>query len=102
MAQLHLNDERFVGLLEKLIGEVQYVQNNPPKFVPEEDKIIKHLLELLSPHSTEIGGPLLIKHVTFVPGRGNLIIEYKPSTAKSTVAFVGSHLDVVPADPANW
>ena len=31
---------------------------------------------MLSPHSTENGGPLKVEHVAFVEGRGNLIIEY--------------------------
>lgn len=36
---LELNTERFVGLMTKLIGEVKYLQDNPPKFVPEEDRL---------------------------------------------------------------
>ncbi|CAE7352077.1 unnamed protein product, partial [Symbiodinium microadriaticum] len=39
--------------------------------------------------------------VTFVEGRGNVIIKY-PGTTDKIVSFVGSHLDVVPADPVNW
>ena len=27
----------YVSLLEKLIGEVEFLQDNPPKFVPQED-----------------------------------------------------------------
>ena len=41
-------------------------------------------------------------HVTYVKGRGNLIIGYSSDGAKGTVGFVGSHLDVVPANPADW
>ena len=33
--QLDLDRDRYVSLLEKLIGEVQ---DNPPKFVPQEDR----------------------------------------------------------------
>eukprot|EP00038_Savillea_parva_P007595 m.171228 g.171228 ORF g.171228 m.171228 type:complete len:440 (-) comp13348_c0_seq1:76-1395(-) len=101
-AAWELNEERFVTLLGKLIGEAKYVQNQPPKLVPEEDKIINHLLELLEPHSTKNGGPLHIQHIHFKEKRGNLIIEYKSAAPKGTVAFVGSHLDVVPADPEGW
>ena len=36
--QMELNKDRYVSLLEKLIGEVESLQNNPPKFVPQEDK----------------------------------------------------------------
>merc|ERR1712048_121349 len=32
---------------------------------------------------------------------GNLKVTY-PGTSKQTVAFVGSHLDVVPANPEDW
>ncbi len=43
-----------------------------------------------------------MEHVTFVKGRGNLMLEYRPEGASGTLAFVGSHLDVVPANPENW
>lgn len=43
-----------------------------------------------------------MEHVTYVEGRGNLLLEYSPPGAKGTVAFVGSHLDVVPANPETW
>ena len=64
-----------------------------------------------------------MEHVWYVEGRGNLMIEYTPEGAKGeweggyfsfvcttylvfvlsgTVAFVGSHLDVVPANPETW
>ncbi|XP_065175134.1 uncharacterized protein LOC135805072 [Sycon ciliatum] len=97
-----LNEERYIDLLTKLIGESEHVQNNPPKFVPQEDKVIQHLLEALRPYSTENGGPLQVEHVTYVPGRGNLIIKYMSEGAKGIVSFVGSHLDVVPANPETW
>ena len=64
---MELNSERYLSLMDKLISESRYVQNNPPKFVPEEDKIIKHLLDILSPHSIENGGVLKIQHVSFIP-----------------------------------
>ena len=44
-------------------------------------RAIKHLLDVLTPHSTENGGPLKVDHVVFVEGRGNLIIEYTPEGA---------------------
>lgn len=43
-----------------------------------------------------------MEHVTFVEGRGNLLLEYASEGAEGTVAFVGSHLDVVPANPETW
>ncbi len=65
-------------------------------------RAIKHLLELLTPHSIEKGGVLKVEHVTYVEGRGNLLLEYASEGAEGTVAFVGSHLDVVPANPETW
>ena len=35
---LDLNTERYVELMRKLIGEVEHLQNNPPRFIPEEDR----------------------------------------------------------------
>ena len=34
-------------------------------------------------------------------GRGNVIIKY-PGTTDKVCSFVGSHLDVVPAEPKTW
>ena len=65
-------------------------------------RAIQHVKEVLEPFSTAKGGPIQIDHVTFVEGRGNLILTYNPSGRKRTVAFVGSHLDVVPANPETW
>ena len=47
--------------------------------------------------------PITRAQHAFHEGRGNLIISYASSDAYThTVSFVGSHLDVVPADPATW
>ena len=35
---LELNTERYIGLMEKLIGETEFLQNNPPRYVPQEDR----------------------------------------------------------------
>lgn len=35
---IELDDEKFVDLLGKLIGESKHLQNNPPEFVPKEDR----------------------------------------------------------------
>lgn len=103
LSGLELNEERYVALLGKLIGVAKLVQNHPPKHVPEEDQVISILMELLEPHKIENGGVLKIQHVHFKEKRGNLLIEYKPEGATGTgVAFVGSHLDVVPANPEDW
>jgi acetylornithine deacetylase len=44
---------------------------------------------------------LNLDHISYVENRGNLILTYPGRTTK-TVAFVGAHLDVVPADPTEW
>lgn len=98
-----LNNDSFVSLLSKLIGEAKFVQNNPPEnLIPQEDKIVNHVLDVLNPFSTANGGPLLINHVSYAPGRGNLIVEYPGTVSGKVVSFVGSHMDVVPADPDTW
>ena len=43
-----------------------------------------------------------MEHIWYHKGRGNVIIGYTPDGAEGTVAFVGSHLDVVPANPETW
>uniref|UniRef100_A0A7N0U4F4 Acetylornithine deacetylase n=1 Tax=Kalanchoe fedtschenkoi TaxID=63787 RepID=A0A7N0U4F4_KALFE len=98
-----LNKESFVTLLGKLIGESKYVQNNPPELIPEEDRIVKHVLDVLLPYSAKTGGgPLLLNHVVYKPGRGNLIVEYPGTEPGKIVSFVGCHMDVVTANPSDW
>ncbi|KAL8104134.1 acetylornithine deacetylase [Apium graveolens] len=98
-----LNTQNFVSLLRKLIGESKYVQNNPPELVPEEDRIVNHVVETLLPFSTTTGGgPLIVNHVTYVPKRGNLIVEYPGTEPGKILSFVGMHMDVVPANPLDW
>jgi len=77
--------------------------NKPPEFVPQESVAAAHVLERLKPYLEENGGPIKVQEVCNVPGRSNLILEY-PGNGKSekSVAFVGSHFDVVHADPAKW
>ncbi|XP_048500771.1 acetylornithine deacetylase isoform X2 [Beta vulgaris subsp. vulgaris] len=98
-----LNKESFVDLLTKLIGESKYLQNNPPELIPEEDRVVNHLLEILSPLSTTTGGgPLIINHATYYPKRGNLIVEYPGTQPGKVLSFVGCHMDVVTANPTDW
>ncbi|CAH9095124.1 unnamed protein product [Cuscuta europaea] len=95
-----LNKERFVSLLRKLIGESKHVQNNPPELIPEEDKIVKPVLDSLLPYSTASGGgPLVINHVAYKSNRGNLIVEYPGTQPGKILSFVGMHMDVVTANP---
>ena len=52
--------------------------------------------------SIENGGPLKIQHVSFVEGRGNIIVEYPGQANGGTLSFVGCHMDVVSANPDLW
>ena len=98
-----INEKRFVDLLKKLIGESRYLQNNPSQgLVPQEDRACKHVLEALGPYTTDNGGVLEVQKINFVEGRGNLIIKYPGINADEVCSFVGSHMDVVPADPSGW
>lgn len=36
--KLDFNEERYVELLTNLIGETKYLQDKPPRYVPEEDR----------------------------------------------------------------
>jgi acetylornithine deacetylase len=102
-SEITMNEERFLGLLDKLIGESKFLQNSPAQgFHPEENRASNHLLELLKPHTVENGGVLKVQRIEFVEGRGNVIIEYPGTQADQIVSFIGSHLDVVTADPSTW
>ena len=64
-----LNEKRFISLLEKLIGESEFLQNSPPQgLIPCEDKASNHVLDVLFPFTVENGGVLIVKRVSFVEG----------------------------------
>lgn len=102
MDTLQLNEDSFVEILGKLIGEAKHLQNNPPEFVPKEDRAARHVLEALEPYSEENGGPLRIQHISFLEGRGNIIVEYPGTDPSGIISFVGAHMDVVTANPELW
>eukprot|EP01130_Rhizamoeba_saxonica_P000083 TRINITY_DN10103_c0_g1_i1.p1 TRINITY_DN10103_c0_g1~~TRINITY_DN10103_c0_g1_i1.p1 ORF type:complete len:453 (-),score=112.65 TRINITY_DN10103_c0_g1_i1:59-1357(-) len=103
LASLQLDDQRFISLLEKLISHTESLQNNPPKYVPQESLVGDHVLELLEPHSTQNGGPLIIERLEYVEGRNNILITLPSKTPTDEyVSFVGSHMDVVMANPVEW
>jgi len=96
-----LDQDTFVTLLGKLIGEAEKLQNNPPDLIPQEDLAVQHVLEVLKPYTTEQGGPLKVETPCYTKGRSNVLITY-PGTGDKCLSFVGSHLDVVPANPETW
>ena len=94
--------KRYVELLTKIVGKAETLQNSPPQgLYPREDNCSDYVLAALKPYTVEEGGPLIVERVAFTEGRGNVIIKYPGATAES-VGFVGSHMDVVPANPENW
>ncbi|CAK8539573.1 unnamed protein product [Lathyrus sativus] len=99
----NLERDSFLSLLSNLIGESIHVQNNPPELIPREDRVVNHVLNSLLPFSTTTGGgPLILNHVTYFPGRGNLIVEYPGTVPGKILSFVGCHMDVVTANPKDW
>lgn len=103
LSAVELNESRFVNLLKNLISVSKNLQNSPAQgLVPREDLASDFVLELLAPYSTKNGGVLEIERVAFVEGRGNVIIKYPGTKAGRVCSFIGSHLDVVPADPSGW
>ncbi|KAA0038588.1 acetylornithine deacetylase-like [Cucumis melo var. makuwa] len=95
-----LQKDSYISLLSKLIGESEFVQNNPPDLIPQEDRVGKHVLDVLNPYNNV----LKIKRVSYdeKDERGHLIIEYPGTVPGKVVSFVGSHMDVVPANPDEW
>jgi acetylornithine deacetylase len=96
-----LDEAEFIGLLDKIIGETEFLQDSPPEFIPKENLVVGHVLSFLKPFTKEEGGRLEVEHVTYVEGRGNLIIRL-PGTGDGIMSFIGSHMDVVPANPETW
>ena len=69
LSGIALNETRFLNLLEKLIGESQFLQNSPPQgLIPKEDRASDHVLAVLAPYMTLAGGVLEIERVSFVEG----------------------------------
>lgn len=82
------------------------VQNAPSLgLVPQENVVSDFVLAELEPYTTKHGGLVSVERVEFTPNRGNVIIKYQHPDfvdSQKTLAFVGSHLDVVPANPEGW
>lgn len=51
---------------------------------------VRHVLDVLNPYSDENGGPLQIQHISFVEGRGNIIVTY-PGTGTCMHADSSMH-----------
>jgi acetylornithine deacetylase len=98
-----LDRDGFVGLLSKLIGETAHLQNDPPTHRPQEERVAQHVVDVLRPVSADTGGgPLLVRKISYVEGRSNVIVEYPGTVPGRVVSFVGMHMDVVPANASEW
>ncbi|CAI5727166.1 unnamed protein product [Peronospora destructor] len=106
LQDLQLDSASYVELLRKLIGVSERVQNAPSLgLIPQENLVSDFVLAELEPYTKEKGGYITTERVEFVTGRGNVIITYQhPDFIQSdrTIAFVGAHMDVVPANPEGW
>ena len=99
LLNIELDTEAYVELLRECISVSESVQNAPALgLIPQEDLVSDFILTALSPHLVENGGIIIAERVSFIEGRGNLILKIAGSGDK-TLALVGSHMDVVPANP---
>mmetsp|Transcript_67346 Transcript_67346/g.161473 ORF Transcript_67346/g.161473 Transcript_67346/m.161473 type:complete len:544 (-) Transcript_67346:51-1682(-) len=97
-----LDEAAYIALLAKLIGLAKHLQNNPSLGVTPQEKLAADVvMKELAPYSVKNGGPLEIEELEYVKGRSSVKVKY-PGTSSKSVAFVGSHFDVVPADPEVW
>lgn len=104
LEDLSLDGDEYITLLTALIGESVHVQNNPRQgLIPDEGRIASHLLSVLSPYCTDNGGPLVTEQLIYKNNRPNLKITY-PGTVDTAgcTGLIGSHMDVVPANPESW
>ncbi|CAD6249886.1 unnamed protein product [Miscanthus lutarioriparius] len=98
-----LDRDGFVGLLSNLIGETAHLQNDPPTYRPQEERVAQHVVDVLRPVSVDTGGgPLLVRKISYAEGRSNVIVEYPGTVPGRVVSFVGMHMDVVPANASEW
>jgi len=102
ITELDLDGDEFTRVLGDILGNVQNLQNSPPQHVPQESLTANLILKYLEP-VTKPKGPLEIRKIEYVENRANLMIKFpaKNETEKC-VAFLGSHMDVVPANPEEW
>ena len=99
----NITETTFIDLLGRMIAHSKSLQNSPlanPPLIPNEDLIADIVIEYLKPYSGA-DGPLVVEKITYVNGRSNVIITYNSSISQC-VSFVGSHMDVVPANPDEW
>lgn len=96
------DDDEYVDLLAKLISHTNKLQNNPDAgLIPQEKLIAEEVINYLGSWP---GLSVVIHDYSNDKSRPNLILRYKHPqiNTKNTISFMGSHMDVVPADPKEW
>ncbi|KAI9915101.1 hypothetical protein PsorP6_006939 [Peronosclerospora sorghi] len=84
-----LAHESYVRVFLEMINVSERVQSAPSLgLIPQENLVSDIVLDELQPYAIENGGHVTIERVEFV--------------ACANDAFVGSHMDVVPANPEDW
>jgi acetylornithine deacetylase len=101
MKDWHLNEARFLRVLSSMMAVSERLQNFPQKDKPQPQEDLAGDIVLAELRPFVHDGGLRVERISYAEGRGNLILTY-PGKTNRTVAFVGAHLDVVPADPAEW
>lgn len=100
--QFNLSRDNYVELLSKMISCTEKLQNNPPLQIPQEYLIADIVCEELKDLKN-----INIERVEYVKKRPNLIIKYEnfgntKLEENKSLGFVGSHMDVVPANRDEW
>jgi acetylornithine deacetylase len=83
-----------------MISHTEKLQNKPPALIPQESLIA----DIIEAELKDLSN-ITIKRIEYVKGRPNLIIKYENHDAEiapKSLGFIGSHMDVVPANPDEW
>lgn len=99
MDQITFDKDEYVEFLRLLISESKYLQNGG-NHVAEETRVADHVIDKLKPYIES--GKIKCQKIEYVKNRANLILEYGNFNSTNTIAFAGSHFDLVPADASQW
>ena len=96
--EFKFDENSYIDLLTKLMSHSENLQNGGER-VARERLALDEVLKVLNPYIEE--GVIKCDVCEYKEGRPNVIFKYMGTTEKS-IGFVGSHFDVVPADPKQW
>jgi len=81
LGALKFDEKEFTGLLAQMIACTENLQNAPAlRLTPQEDLIVDLVVAFLAPY-TQPKGPLIVRKITYKPGRSNCIIELPADSA---------------------